>query len=76
MLCCFFTSQAVTDYATAASSSTQAFSAYFQAMLKAGIYLPPSQYEANFVSAAHDESTIKATCQAANGAFAAAIRMM
>ena len=49
------------------SCDTKKFAAYFRAMLAAGIYLPPSQYEAFFISAAHTEEDIDRTI-AANGA--------
>ena len=60
----FFTKDAVTDYNTAAQSDTKAFSAYFAQMLEAGIYVAPSQFEAMFVSAAHNDADIEATVQA------------
>ncbi len=50
------------------------FPAYFQAMLQAGIMLPPSQHEACFVSAAHSAADLDATLRAASDAFAVASR--
>ncbi len=50
-------------------SDTQAFNRFFNAMLKRGIYLAPSAYEAGFVSAAHGEAEISATLTAAAEAF-------
>jgi len=76
MLCCFFTPGPVCDYASATRADTGAFAAYFQAMLDAGVYLPPSQFEAIFVSAAHDEADIAETVAAARGAFEAAAKLM
>jgi glutamate-1-semialdehyde 2,1-aminomutase len=76
MLCCFFTPGPVRDYPSATASNTRAFAAFFHAMLQAGVYLAPSQYEALFVSAAHSEADIAATCQAARSAFAAAAECM
>lgn len=58
MLCMFFTSQQVVDYHTAISSDTRIFARYFEEMLKRGIYLAPSQFEAAFVSAAHRKEDI------------------
>lgn len=58
----FFTDCPVTDYASATSSDTEAYAAYFNFMLEEGIYLAPSQYEAMFVSAAHNEADIRYTC--------------
>jgi len=50
-------------------SDTQAFNRFFHAMLKRGIYLAPSAYEAGFISAAHGEAEISATLEAASEAF-------
>src|SRR5207244_9259292 len=49
----FFTSGPVTDWASASKSDTKAFGRYFQAMLDNGVYLPPSQFEAAFLSTDH-----------------------
>jgi glutamate-1-semialdehyde 2,1-aminomutase len=76
MLCCFFTPGPVRDFRSATTSNTKAFAAFFHAMLQAGVYLAPSQYEAMFVSAAHSEKDIALTCQAAHTAFAAAAECM
>jgi glutamate-1-semialdehyde 2,1-aminomutase len=61
----FFQPDAVHDWDTAAKSDTQAFGKFHNAMLERGIYLPPSQYEAMFMSAAHTESDIQQTITAA-----------
>ncbi len=61
----FFQPSAVHDWDTAAKSDTQAFGKFHNAMLERGIYLPPSQYEAMFMSAAHTESDIQQTITAA-----------
>jgi glutamate-1-semialdehyde 2,1-aminomutase len=61
----FFTPNAVTDWTSAAKSDTQAFARFHRAMLDQGIYLPPSQYEAAFLSAAHTETNIQETIAAA-----------
>ena len=76
MLSCFFTKGPVDDYSSATRSHLEAFAAYFHAMLKAGIFLAPSQFEAMFVSAAHDGDDIEKTSQAATGAFQAAGRVL
>lgn len=60
----FFTSQEVTDYMSAKSSDTKAFAEYFKAMLKQGIHLAPSQFEAMFLSAAHTDAVIDETLEA------------
>jgi glutamate-1-semialdehyde 2,1-aminomutase len=69
MMTWFFTDQPVTDSATAKSSDIKAFGRFFHAMLERGIYLPPSQYEALFVSAAHTEADIARTLDAARESF-------
>jgi glutamate-1-semialdehyde 2,1-aminomutase len=61
----FFTANPVTDYASAAQSDTTRFGKYFHAMLDRGIYLPPSQFESAFISAAHTENDIDQTVNAA-----------
>ena len=66
----FFNSGAVTDWTSASKSDTAAFGRFFRAMLDAGIYLPPSQFEAAFLSAAHIEEDIAKTIEAARGALA------
>ena len=76
MLCAFFTPPPVTDYASATNSETNAYAAYFHAMLDAGVHLAPSQYEAMFVSLAHTDEDIARTIEAAGEAFAAAARLM
>jgi glutamate-1-semialdehyde 2,1-aminomutase len=55
MFTLFFTNETVVDFNTAKTSDTVLFGKYFQAMLKRGIYLAPSQYEALFISAAIDQ---------------------
>ncbi len=54
----FFTDHDVTDYASATRQETARYSAFFHAMLAHGVYLPPSAYEAWFVSAAHDDAAL------------------
>jgi glutamate-1-semialdehyde 2,1-aminomutase len=68
----FFNAGPVTSWETASKSNTEAFGKFFRAMLDSGIYLPPSQYEAAFLSAAHTEEDIQKTIAAAKQAFAAA----
>jgi glutamate-1-semialdehyde 2,1-aminomutase len=65
----FFTAGPVTDWDSASKSDTEAFGRFFRALLDAGIYLPPSQYEAAFLSAAHTEQDIQRTIAAAKRAF-------
>jgi glutamate-1-semialdehyde 2,1-aminomutase len=67
----FFTeAEQVTDLAQATACDTERFKAFFHAMLKRGIYLAPSAFEAGFVSAAHSDEDIAATLSAAAEAFA------
>src|SRR5258707_3137052 len=65
----FFQSGPVIDWDTAAKSDTQAFAAFHRGMLERRIYLPPSQYEAVFLSAAHTEEDIAKTVEAARAVF-------
>lgn len=67
--CLFFTDQPVRDYASAKTSDTEAFAGYFSHMLKEGIYLAPSQFEAMFVSAAVTEEEIDETLTAVRKYF-------
>ena len=60
----FFTPDEVVDYASAKRSDTEAFARYFRHMLDRGFALAPSQFEAMFVSAAHDDSMIDETLDA------------
>ena len=70
MLTWFFQSGPVTDWMSASRSDTRAFARFFRAMLEGGVYLPPSQYEALFVSAAHTEADVMETIGVAKAAFA------
>ncbi|MFC4589011.1 glutamate-1-semialdehyde 2,1-aminomutase [Sphaerisporangium corydalis] len=54
----FFTDRAVTDFSGARDQDTGAYRAFFHSMLDQGVYLPPSAYEAWFLSAAHDEEAL------------------
>jgi glutamate-1-semialdehyde 2,1-aminomutase len=65
----FFTDQKIHDYATAKTSDTQKFARFFHAMLERGIYLPPSQFEAAFISLAHTPEDIESTLVAAREAL-------
>jgi glutamate-1-semialdehyde 2,1-aminomutase len=68
----FFTPEKVTGYAGALASDTKRFGAYFRGMLRRGIYLAPSQFEAGFVSAAHSDEDIDRTIDACRESLAAA----
>jgi glutamate-1-semialdehyde 2,1-aminomutase len=76
MLTCFLAPPPVNNYAAATASNIPAFAAYFHAMLQGGVYLPPSQFEAIFVSSAHTTEDIQLTAEAAAKAFEAAAGKM
>ncbi|HSY92388.1 MAG TPA: glutamate-1-semialdehyde 2,1-aminomutase [Candidatus Binatus sp.] len=67
----FFNQGPVTDWDSASKSNTEAFGKFFRSMLDSGVYLPPSQYEAAFLSATHTEEDVQRTVAAAKVAFAA-----
>jgi len=69
MFTAFFTPGPVSDYASAKKSDTAAYGLFFSFLLEAGVYFPPSQFEAAFVSTSHSEGDVAATLQAANLAF-------
>jgi glutamate-1-semialdehyde 2,1-aminomutase len=68
----FFSSRQVTNYSQATLSDTAAFGRFHNAMLNAGIWLPPSQFEAAFLSTAHGKEEVAATIAAAKEYFSAA----
>jgi glutamate-1-semialdehyde 2,1-aminomutase len=61
MFTIFFTDQPVTDWESAKKSDTAQFADFHRSMLECGLYLPPSQFEAAFVSAAHSEQDVRTT---------------
>ena len=69
MGCLFFTDQPVVDFESAQTADTQKFAHMFCAMLQRGVYLAPSQFEAAFVSLAHDQEDIDRTLAAAHEVF-------
>jgi glutamate-1-semialdehyde 2,1-aminomutase len=71
LLTMFFAAGPVRDYGDAKKSDAKLFGRFFQEMLSRGIFLPPSQYEALFVSAAHSEAEIDSTIAAARESLAA-----
>lgn len=70
--CIFFAENPVTDYTSAKTSDTDAFSAYFRYMLHHGVHLAPSQFEAMFLSDAHTEENIQETLDLIRKYFQAA----
>ena len=75
MLTVFFSEQPVFDAASARRASTKRFGAFFHRMLDGGAYLPPSQFEAAFLSTAHTEGDVEQTLVAAEAAFAEAAKV-
>jgi glutamate-1-semialdehyde 2,1-aminomutase len=72
MFTVFFTASPVTDFQTAKQSDSARYAKFFHALLKKGIYFPPSQFETCFLSTAHRNADIKETIQAAQEAFQSA----
>jgi len=66
----FFAQGPVTDWPSASKSNTEVFGRFHRSLLDAGVYLPPSQFEAAFLSAAHTEEDVRQTVAAAREAFA------
>ena len=69
MLTAFFLGDAVTSFEGARAADTGRYRRFFRGMLEGGVYLPPSQFEALFLSLAHSQEDIEATIRAAAGAF-------
>lgn len=69
LLTLFFTDGEVKSFADASASDGERYAKWFHAMLNRGVYLPPSRYEALFISAAHSAEDIAATAAAARAAF-------
>jgi len=65
MFTAFFKADPVTDYASAKRADSAAFGRFFRALLERGVYLPPSQFEAAFLSTSHSEDDVATTLQAA-----------
>ncbi len=70
----FFTGEPVTDFASAATSDTAAFGRFHRAMMEAGVWLPPSQFEAAFVSTAHGAAEVEMVVEAARKALLVRLR--
>ena len=70
MFSTFFTETPVRDWASVKTCDTRRFSRFFRIMLENGVYLAPSQFEAGFISTAHNDSVIDSTIEAARRAFA------
>ena len=72
----FFAPPPVFDYDTVLACKTEAYAAFFRAMLEAGVYLPPSQFETWFLSSSHEMAEIEATAAAADEALAVVAGML
>jgi glutamate-1-semialdehyde 2,1-aminomutase len=70
MFTAFFTDGPVMDYAGARRADAQKYAHFFHALLDAGVYFPPSQFEAVFTSAAHSDADLDATLAAIDAAIA------
>jgi glutamate-1-semialdehyde 2,1-aminomutase len=70
----FFSSEPVTDFAAASACDTETHARFCRAMLDRGVYPPPAQFEAWFVSLAHDEGTVERTLEAAAESLDEALR--
>ena len=66
----FFTAGPVTDFASASASDSEAFARFHRRMMQAGVWLPPSQFEAAFVSSAHGQAEVEMVLNAAREALA------
>ncbi|BDG03497.1 glutamate-1-semialdehyde 2,1-aminomutase [Anaeromyxobacter oryzae] len=75
MLTVFFSEKPVFDAASARACNTKRFAAWYHALLEGGVYFPPSQFEAAFLSTAHTDTDVEHTLAAARTAFAAAAKV-
>jgi glutamate-1-semialdehyde 2,1-aminomutase len=69
MMTLFFTDAKVVDFASAKTSDTARYAAFFRALLERGVYFAPSQFEAAFISAAHTDALLEETAQAVTEAL-------
>ncbi len=65
----YFSEEAVTNWETASQSDQECFGTYFRELLKRGVYIAPSQFEAGFISSVHDQEAIDHTLGAVHEAF-------
>jgi len=69
MFCTYFSERPITDFDDVVQCDLDRFAAFFQALLREGVYLPPSQFEACFLSSAHGDDEINVTRRAVRKAF-------
>ena len=72
MFCLYFTDTPVENLEDASNTDTERFNSYFHKCLDLGVYIPPSKYEGNFISTAHENAAIETACEV----FAEALRSM
>jgi glutamate-1-semialdehyde 2,1-aminomutase len=75
LLTLFFAAGPMTDFASVKRSDTKRYAAFFHEIRKRGVFLPPAQFEAWFVSTAHTESDLRRTAKAAGESLAAAFAL-
>jgi glutamate-1-semialdehyde 2,1-aminomutase len=69
MMTCFFTDTPVVDFTSAMKADTERYGRHFRQMLESGVWLAPSQFEAAFVSAAHDRSHLEKALELTESSF-------
>ena len=69
MMTCYFSDEPVTDFTSAMKADTQMYARHFQQMLEGGVYLAPSQFEAAFLSSAHEEKQLEKTLAMTESSF-------
>ena len=69
MMTCFFAEEAVTDFTSAMGADTELYGRHFRQMLAGGVWLAPSQFEAAFISAAHDRTHLEKALNVTESSF-------
>ncbi|NOQ45287.1 MAG: glutamate-1-semialdehyde 2,1-aminomutase [Desulfobulbaceae bacterium] len=69
MMTCFFTAEPVVDFTSAMKADTERYGLHFRQMLEGGVWLAPSQFEAAFISAAHDRSHLEKALEVTESSF-------
>ncbi|WP_457573440.1 glutamate-1-semialdehyde 2,1-aminomutase [Desulfolithobacter sp.] len=69
MMTCFFTSESVTDFESAMKADTEMYGRHFRQMLSRGVWLAPSQFEAAFISGAHERSQLEKALEMTEWSF-------
>jgi len=63
MFCLYFSDKPIENLDDATATDTDRFNKYFHACLDNGVYIPPSKYEGNFISTAHEQTAIDQACE-------------